>query len=293
QVNDFRIGDASLDPRSRLFECFWQFLAPFDGSRAALEAWFEAHRQALSPDTDPSLANFLGEAHRAGGASAQRWLETVAGEGYLDTSSVEPAAAMLLALVDGLALHMLVDPGRLGDQAAKRALTLAISSVVSTRVGTDEASVVNSGQDEFMPGMNLTREEAATRSATVAATSYEVALDLTVGESHFLSSTTVRFSALQGASTFVDLVDAQDLQISFNGAELDPRDVYVDSRIELTGLAESNELIVTARLPYSRTGEGLHRFVDPADDRVYLYSQFEVPDARRVYAAFEQPDLKS
>lgn len=141
--------------------------------------------------------------------------------------------------------------------------------------------------------MNLTREEAATRSATVAATSYEVALDLTVGESHFLSSTTVRFSALQGASTFVDLVDAQDLQISFNGAELDPRDVYVDSRIELTGLAESNELIVTARLPYSRTGEGLHRFVDPADDRVYLYSQFEVPDARRVYAAFEQPDLKS
>jgi len=141
--------------------------------------------------------------------------------------------------------------------------------------------------------MNLTREEAATRSATVAATSYEVALDLTVGESHFLSSTTVRFSAPQGASTFVDLVDAQDLQISFNGAELDPREVYVDSRIELTGLAESNELIVTARLPYSRTGEGLHRFVDPADDRVYLYSQFEVPDARRVYAAFEQPDLKS
>src|SRR5699024_12840063 len=106
-----------------------------------------------------------------------------------------------------------------------------------------------------MPGMNLTREEAATRSATVAATSYEVALDLTVGESHFLSSTTVRCSALQGASTFVDLFGAQDLQISFNGAELDPRDVYVDSRFELTVLAVSNELIVTARLPYSRTGE--------------------------------------
>jgi len=141
--------------------------------------------------------------------------------------------------------------------------------------------------------MNLTRAEAATRSATVSVTSYEVALDLTVGETHFLSSTTLRFTSPQGASTFVDLVDAQDLQISLNGAELDPREVYVDSRIELAGLAESNELIVSARLPYSRTGEGLHRFVDPADDRVYLYSQFEVPDARRVYAAFEQPDLKS
>src|SRR5690625_1139724 len=144
-----------------------------------------------------------------------------------------------------------------------------------------------------MPGMNLTRAEAATRSATVSVTSYEVALDLTVGETHFLSSTTLRFTSPQGASTFVDLVDAQDLQISLNGAELDPREVYVDSRIELAGLAESNELIVSARLPYSRTGEGLHRFVDPADDRVYLYTQFEVPDARRVFTTFEQPDLKA
>ena len=48
-----------------------------------------------------------------------------------------------------------------------------------------------------------------------------------------------------------------------------------------------------ADCPYSRTGEGLHRFVDPVDDRVYTYTQFEVPDARRVYATFEQPDLKS
>ena len=132
--------------------------------------------------------------------------------------------------------------------------------------------------------MNLTREEAATRSATVAATSYEVALDLTVGESHFLSSTTVRFTALQGASTFVDLVDAQDLTISFNGAELDPREVYVDSRIELTGLAESNEPLLPPACR-TRTG-GLHRFVDPADDRVLTPSS-KCP--RGAYTAFEQP----
>ena len=50
---------------------------------------------------------------------------------------------------------------------------------------------------------------------------------------------------------------------------------------------------MTADCAYSNTGEGLHRFVDPADDRVYLYSQFEVPDARRVFTTFEQPDLKS
>ena len=68
---------------------------------------------------------------------------------------------------------------------------------------------------------------------------------------------------------------------------------YADSRITLTGLAADNELVVRADCTYSRTGEGLHRFVDPADDRVYLYSQFEVPDARRVFTTFEQPDLKA
>ena len=54
-----------------------------------------------------------------------------------------------------------------------------------------------------------------------------------------------------------------------------------------------NELHVVADCPYTRTGEGLHRFVDPADDRVYLYTQFEMADARRMFASFEQPDLKA
>src|SRR5699024_6767173 len=87
--------------------------------------------------------------------------------------------------------------------------------------------------------------------------------------------------------------DASDIELTFNGASLDPAQVYRDSRIALTDLAAENELTVRSRLPYSRTGEGRHRLVDPAGGRVYLYSQFEVPDARRVYANFEQPDLKS
>ncbi|MPV50304.1 aminopeptidase N [Pseudactinotalea sp. HY160] len=145
-----------------------------------------------------------------------------------------------------------------------------------------------------MPGTNLTRAEAHARASLLTADSYDISLDLTVGETHFLSTTVLRFrSREEGASTFVDLVDASDLEITFNSKRLDPARVYRDSRIELTGLRGENELTVRARLPYSRTGEGLHRFVDPADDRVYLYSQFEVPDARRVYANLEQPDLKS
>ena len=90
----------------------------------------------------------------------------------------------------------------------------------------------------------------------------------------------------------MDLVGADIHEITLNGEALDPAEVYADQRIALPGLQADNRLVVRADCPYSHTGEGLHRFVDPADDRVYTYSQFEVPDARRVFATFEQPDLK-
>jgi aminopeptidase N len=145
-----------------------------------------------------------------------------------------------------------------------------------------------------MPGTNLTREEAQTRARLLDVESYTVDLDLTTGDSRFGSTTVIRFSCREpGASTFADLVDAEIAAITLNGLELDPATAYADNRIALDDLAESNVLQVVATCPYSRSGEGLHRFVDPADGRVYTYTQFEVPDARRVYTTFEQPDLKA
>jgi aminopeptidase N len=145
-----------------------------------------------------------------------------------------------------------------------------------------------------MPGMNLTRDEARTRAELLTVDSYTVELDLTTSDKTFESTTTIAFRCHQpGAATFADLVEADVREISLNGERLDPSAVYADSRLTLEGLQESNELVVRAELPYSHSGEGLHRFVDPADDRVYTYSQFEVPDARRVFTTFEQPDLKS
>ena len=144
-----------------------------------------------------------------------------------------------------------------------------------------------------MPGTNLTREEASERASIVSTETYDVQLDLTLdSDTRFGSITTIRFGATPGAATFVDLVDAEISSITLNGAPVDPS-AYADNRIALTGLAESNELVVDATCAYSRSGEGLHRFVDPVDQRVYLYTQFEVPDARRVFATFEQPDLKA
>ena len=145
-----------------------------------------------------------------------------------------------------------------------------------------------------MPGLNLTREEATERASIISSvTRYEISLDLTRGDTDFGSFTRIEFDARAGASTFADLVSNNVHSITLNGNALDPFSVHQDNRIALENLAEHNVLEVEASCQYMHTGEGLHRFVDPADGQAYTYSQFEVPDARRVYTTFEQPDLKS
>jgi aminopeptidase N len=144
-----------------------------------------------------------------------------------------------------------------------------------------------------VPGENLTRQEARERAAVVSTDSYDVVLDLTQGAETFRSTTTIRFTATPGASTFVDAITRTVHSVTLNGESLDPAEVSDGVRIQLPALAADNELIVDADMIYTNTGEGLHRFVDPVDDEVYLYSQFEVPDSRRMFAVFEQPDLKA
>jgi aminopeptidase N len=141
--------------------------------------------------------------------------------------------------------------------------------------------------------MNLTRAEARERAELITVQSYDVSLDLTRGGKVFGSTTTVKFSAEAGASTFIDAVTAAVHSVTLNGRSLDPDTVADGVRIQLPDLAEDNELTIVADAPYMNTGEGLHRFVDPVDNEVYLYTQFEVPDSRRMFAVFEQPDLKA
>ncbi len=144
-----------------------------------------------------------------------------------------------------------------------------------------------------MPGQNLTREEAATRAGLLSVSSYDIDLDLAGGPTTFATRSTVRFTATPGAETFIDFVGRSVESIVLNGTALDPAAQWADSRIALPGLAADNELTIEATALYTNTGEGMHRFVDPVDGEVYLYSQFEVPDSRRVFPVFEQPDLKA
>ena len=153
-----------------------------------------------------------------------------------------------------------------------------------------------------MPGENLSRDEARERAALLSVDGYDVSLDLrsAVGDQAgdgprtFRSVTTIRFRCNEpGATSFADLIAPSVTAVSLNGRDLDPGEVFDGSRIALEDLAADNELVVDAQCAYSRTGEGMHRFVDPEDGEVYLYTQYEPADSRRVFANFEQPDLKA
>jgi aminopeptidase N len=142
---------------------------------------------------------------------------------------------------------------------------------------------------------DLTREEARDRARLLDVASYDVVLDLTDQERDtFGSTTTVRFRCTEpGAATHLDLTAPRLRSAVLNGAPLDVDAAFDGNRLALSGLAADNELVVEADGAYMRTGEGLHRFVDPVDGSVYLYTQFETFDAHRMYACFDQPDLKA
>jgi aminopeptidase N len=145
---------------------------------------------------------------------------------------------------------------------------------------------------------NLTRGDARARAELLYVESYDVVVDLTDGggkpsDRTFRSTTTIRFTARAGAETFVDVIADRFHAVTLNGQDVDVSGYRHEDGIKLTGLADENVLVVDAELLYTNTGEGLHRFVDPLDGETYLYTQFETADAKRLYACFDQPDLKA
>src|SRR5664279_2820439 len=149
--------------------------------------------------------------------------------------------------------------------------------------------------DDPLPGKNLTRDEARDRAYLLSVATYDVALDLTTGPTNFRTQSTVTFTAArEGAGTFIDLIAASVEQITLNGESLEPAGHFDGVRVRLPALRSgANQLTIDATGVYMNTGEGLHRFTDPVDEAVYLYTQFEVADCRRMFAVFEQPDLKA
>ncbi|WP_459793673.1 aminopeptidase N, partial [Arthrobacter sp. AD-310] len=149
-----------------------------------------------------------------------------------------------------------------------------------------------------MSNQNLRRDEAAARSALVTTASYDVSLDVREaadpGVAGYTTRSVINFTAAEpGTSTFLDFIGSDVHSVFLNGKGLPVEDVVDGSRIRLDNLRQDNQVTVTGTALYSRSGEGMHRFVDPADGQCYLYTQYEPADARRVFANFEQPDLKA
>jgi aminopeptidase N len=146
---------------------------------------------------------------------------------------------------------------------------------------------------------NLTRTDAERRAALLEVSDYVVDLDLTdgggkPGDTTFATTAVVSFTCREpGSDSWIDFVGADVASATLNGVELDVSGYREDDGIALPDLAAENELRVVATGRYMNTGEGLHRFLDPVDGAVYLYSQFETADAKRMFACFDQPDLKA
>ncbi|MEV8542385.1 aminopeptidase N [Streptomyces sp. NPDC051572] len=139
----------------------------------------------------------------------------------------------------------------------------------------------------------LTRDEAQTRARLLDVHRYTIELDLTTGEDTFDSRTVIAFTARADTDTFVELKPAELRSVTLDGRPLDPEHL-VENRLPLPGLtAGEHELRVDASMRYSRTGEGMHRFTDPTDSETYVYTQLFMEDVQRVFAAFDQPDLKA
>ncbi|WP_308799629.1 aminopeptidase N [Agromyces silvae] len=144
-----------------------------------------------------------------------------------------------------------------------------------------------------MPRPELSRVEAEARAALVREPSYEVTLDLTRDDGAFRAETVARFGAVRGGSTFIEATTTEVHEIELNGRRLEPAEVSDGWRIRLDDLDEVNELRMVSTNATTNTGEGLHRFVDPVDGETYLYTEFAVAEANRVFAVFDQPDLKA
>ncbi|MFJ4003580.1 aminopeptidase N [Streptomyces sp. NPDC090023] len=139
----------------------------------------------------------------------------------------------------------------------------------------------------------LTRDEAQARAELLDVHRYTVDLDLTTGDETFGSRTAVRFTARTDGDTFVELKPAELRSVTLDGQPLDTGTLD-GNRLPLKNLtAGEHELTVDAAMRYSRTGEGMHRFTDPTDGETYVYTQLFLDDVQRVFAAFDQPDLKS
>ncbi len=141
---------------------------------------------------------------------------------------------------------------------------------------------------------HLTQQQAELRAKQVSDVSYQLDFKLDGSES-FSATSIVNFTFQGGKQPLrLDLNKAKIQQVLVNGKLLYPnyngKYILFNSRLLTSG---ENRIQIDFTRKHSTNGEGLHRFADPIDDKVYLYSHFEPAAAQQMFAVFDQPDLKA
>jgi aminopeptidase N len=173
---------------------------------------------------------------------------------------------------------------------APRALALAIASAFAAfAFAGAHAAPAARAEDAF-----LSQVDAAARSARVSNVDYALQFSLT-GKESFSGVTTASFDLADNSTPLtIDLDKATVKSVSVNGKQVDAQYNNWFVTIAAADLVQGRNTVVIAyeRL-HSTNGEGLHRMVDPVDNRVYTYSHFEPAAAHQMFAVFDQPDLKA
>ncbi|MBF4163762.1 aminopeptidase N [Nocardioides sp. CBS4Y-1] len=135
------------------------------------------------------------------------------------------------------------------------------------------------------------RAEAAARAALLDVVSYDLTLDLTTSVETFDSLTRIVVDSRAG-DTFLDLKPTAVRSIHLDGMSVDV-ELLSAGRLPLALTEGRHEIVVDAVMPFRTDGEGLHRSVDPADERHYVYGMCFMDAAPTIFACFDQPDLKA
>lgn len=162
----------------------------------------------------------------------------------------------------------------------------------STLMSCATQTTLNTGPRDASP--YISQYQASLRSQIISDVHYALDFQLT-GETEFTANTKVTFNLSEVPKQLsLDLNKAQIKRFIINGTAIYPNynGAYINLNPRLLTSGKNTVEVLFTR-PHSTNGEGLHRFQDPIDGKVYLYSHFEPAAAQQMFAVFDQPDIKA
>lgn len=141
----------------------------------------------------------------------------------------------------------------------------------------------------------LEESYARIRSKQVSNVAYKLKFNLSGDKAEFSGQVEISFDLLNNKQDLtLDFSDGDVSRVNLNGQdiEIDYNSWFIS--IDRSMLTQGpQKIVVEFTHPYSKTGSGLYRFIDPEDERVYIYSDLEPYDANRIFPSFDQPDIKA